>query len=492
MVWVDYDREWKKYQIEFNKLEVKLTKEQIDAGPRARSTRPSAKALEAADRPGRAGDRGPRRRGRKAQAEADQLKGEWYARRPELPVHQGQDRRGALRLRRGRARREGAAPPTKKADLDDLEKQWSDYRAASSRRSWPSGDAAAASSPSLEKTQGSTRRRRRRSSSPSKTRLDDKLRKIEPGFVTLRAQPAHPRPREPVAEGQPDHAREPPRRRDLHRHARRWTAARPATWASTRRATRTAPQPYTHAPEPRALPARARTPSRGSAARPATRAAAAPPASRTPSTPPSTAEQEKDWGKYIGTKEYERWHHWDLPMTAKGTHRVAVRASATRAWWRCRRPSSSTPASCSSSATAASAATRSRAGRDLRKVGPRPHEDHDQDQRGVDLPLGQGAAGLPPDADAADLGRADRRDRRPEGAQRRRDQRGGGLPRRAVGERGLPGPARRATWTPAARPSRPSAASPATASATTSAGSRAPVAPPSAPTDRTSTAPAAR
>ena len=33
----------------------------------------------------------------------------------------------------------------------------------------------------------------------------------------------------------------------------------------------------------------------------------------------STPEQEKAWGKYSKSKEYHRLHHWDLPMTAKGT-----------------------------------------------------------------------------------------------------------------------------------------------------------------------------
>ncbi len=32
----------------------------------------------------------------------------------------------------------------------------------------------------------------------------------------------------------------------------------------------------------------------------------------------STREQEGAWGKYTHTKEYERWHQWDLPMMSKG------------------------------------------------------------------------------------------------------------------------------------------------------------------------------
>jgi cytochrome c2 len=32
----------------------------------------------------------------------------------------------------------------------------------------------------------------------------------------------------------------------------------------------------------------------------------------------STPEQEKDWGRYIGKSHYESWHLWDMPMTAKG------------------------------------------------------------------------------------------------------------------------------------------------------------------------------
>ena len=32
----------------------------------------------------------------------------------------------------------------------------------------------------------------------------------------------------------------------------------------------------------------------------------------------SSREQEQAWGKYTGTKEYDRWHLWDQPMMAKG------------------------------------------------------------------------------------------------------------------------------------------------------------------------------
>ena len=111
MVWVDYDREWKKYQIEFNKLEVKLTKEQIEQaarqGRRGASARPSRQQIAQ----GRAGDRGARRRGADGPGRGRAAAGQVVRHRPELPVHQGQDRRGPLRVRRGRARGQGERRP---------------------------------------------------------------------------------------------------------------------------------------------------------------------------------------------------------------------------------------------------------------------------------------------------------------------------------------------------------------------------------------------
>ena len=134
----------------------------------------------------------------------------------------------------------------------------------------------------------------------------------------LRAQPADPRPGEPVAEDQPDHAGEPLRRRDLHAARRRWTAARPATWASTRRATRRrrSPTPPTRTSD---LYLRGPAPDRED------RLHGLPPGTRPRHElrerrphAASTRSRRRPGASTRHSKEYERWHHWDLPMLAKG------------------------------------------------------------------------------------------------------------------------------------------------------------------------------
>ena len=185
---------------------------------------------------------------------------------------------------------------------------------------------------------------------------------------------------------------------------------------------------------------------------------------------PSSKEQEKAWGKYTGSDTYHPLHYWDLPMTARGHTESQCQ--------KCHQGVVEVP-------KAERLNTRRLPGREVRlprlpqdqglggpaQGRPRPHQDREQDQRGVDLPLDQGAEGLPAHAHAAGLGRAHRRDARPEGPQRRRGQRGGGLHRGEVRPATSILRRPRATWRRGARPSRPWAAWPATGSATTAAGS---------------------
>ena len=102
---------------------------------------------------------------------------------------------------------------------------------------------------------------------------------------------------------------------------------------------------------------------------------------------------------------------------------------------------------------------------------PGPDEDREQDHRGVDLPLDQGAQGFRPTRMPQVWDVRIDETAGPEGPEQRRGQRGGRLHRGEVGA-GTPIRRRpRATCRPGARPSRPSAAWPATGSATTAAGS---------------------
>ena len=102
--------------------------------------------------------------------------------RPELSVHQGQDRRGALRVRGIRARGQVERPAKRKAHLDELEKQFEDYRlqleAVLAERQAARDKVAA-----LEKTKVDAEKAQAELFA-AKTRLNDKLRKIDDTWVT--------------------------------------------------------------------------------------------------------------------------------------------------------------------------------------------------------------------------------------------------------------------------------------------------------------------
>ena len=129
MIWADYDRDWKKYQKEFTKLEVKRTEEQIQEA-QGKVDAAQAQELEERDRPGasRRG-RAARRRSRRREDELDKLDGEWYARRPGLPLHQGQDRRRPLRLRGGARTRNHAARARRRSGSTTSRSSWAKLRA---------------------------------------------------------------------------------------------------------------------------------------------------------------------------------------------------------------------------------------------------------------------------------------------------------------------------------------------------------------------------
>ena len=239
MIWADYDREWKKYQMQFNAARGQAHREADPAGPRARWTRPERQAAAGGDRPGasrrsapaRATDRQGPGRARQAQRPSGTPSTRTTGSpRPEIDV-------GSLRLRGGRARGHRATRTRSSRDLERLEDRWRECLLASSRT------IGARRTPA---TSEGGRSSRRRASTPrrSSTELfaeNDRLRghacsKIQPGFVTMRALtcPSLDLANPSLKVNQIMH-REPAGRRDLHRPRPRWTAAPPATSASTRR-----------------------------------------------------------------------------------------------------------------------------------------------------------------------------------------------------------------------------------------------------------------
>jgi hypothetical protein len=138
----------------------------------------------------------------------------------------------------------------------------------------------------------------------------------------------------------------------------------------------------------------------------------------------SSREQEVAWGKYTGTKEYERWHLWDQPMQTKGTTESQC--------LKCHRGQVEVPrAEKLNTGTAlvekygCFGCHKIKGWEDLRKVGPDLSKVASKTSEEWIGALGPGAAVLPPHADAADLGRTHRRpaDPREPGAGRGRDQR---------------------------------------------------------------------
>src|SRR5262245_19617081 len=180
MIWADYDREWKRYQVEFNRLEVQLTQSQIEqALGKVDAARRQALDTElqqaAQEREANA------QQISQARAEVDRLQGEWYgidqnfrftkARMDvarygyDEAVHQKHDAAGARKR------------------LDDLEKRWNDWRLkledVIARR-----DAASGRLGELEKVERAAEAARKELYA-ERDRLEERLRKIQPGVVSF-------------------------------------------------------------------------------------------------------------------------------------------------------------------------------------------------------------------------------------------------------------------------------------------------------------------
>lgn len=313
MVWVDYDREWKKYQIEFNKLDVKLTKEQIDQA----LGKVDAKKREALEQQLAQGQQEVAARAsevRAARAEAERLQGKWYA--IDQSYRFTKAKIDVARYEYEEAEHEGkSSAARKKAHLDELEKQFEDYRlqleAVLAER-----QAARDKVGALEKTKVEAEKAQAELFA-AKTRLDDKLRKIEPGFVSfVRNLPVLDlaNPSLKIAQVLPAYLRDDVIFTTTEKVDRCTTCHQ----GIDKRGFEAAPQPYkthpnlelyvtgAHAPEKVGCTSCHQGRGRGTGFQSAAHT-------------PSTADQEKDWGRYIGKKHYEQWHLWDQPMTAKGT-----------------------------------------------------------------------------------------------------------------------------------------------------------------------------
>ena len=280
----------------------------------------------------------------------------------------------------------------------------------------------------------------------------------------LRAQPPDPRPGQSVVEGQPDHAVEPLRRRDLH----------PDPEGGPLHDLPPGDRPEGIRERPPAL----HHPSRAGAVRPGRPRHRQ---GRLHGVPPGAGSRhdlrhrrphalDQGAGEGLGPVLRHRVVRADAPLgpadAGPGRHPVAVRQVPPRGGGGAEGPSPERGHR-ARRALRLLRLPQDQGLRDETEGGTGPEQDRLEDQRGVHLPLDQGAAGPAAHPHAAVLGREDRRDPGAPAAQQRRSQRGGGVPRwrsrwrRAIRRR------RPATWSRGGRCSRRWAVSPATAWART-------------------------
>ncbi len=313
MVWDDYDREWKKHQIAFNRLEVQQTQKQrdealgkVDASRRKAIEEQLAKGQqEMADR---------RAEIDRARAEAAKAHNEWYAVDQDFRFTKADIDVKRYEFEEA-AHRGYASAPERKKELDALEKKWSELRLKLEEVT--AREAAANTTlAELEKTYLEAEKAQKEAFAEY-ARLNDKLQTLQEGFVfqvrnlpvldmanpSLKVQQIMP------ANLYDDVIFSPTPKVD------RCTTCH---LGIDKKGYENAPQPYTSHPD---IDVYLRGPhpiekigctvchqGRG-------RATSFLNAVHTP----ATKEQEHLWGKYSGTKEYERWHLWDQPMLAKGT-----------------------------------------------------------------------------------------------------------------------------------------------------------------------------
>jgi len=312
MVWADYDREWKKYQIEFNKLEVKLTKEQREAAL-AKVDPAKAKDLDQRIAEGEKAVAAHGDEMRKLQAEVDRLKGVWY--RVDQDFRFTKAKIDVARYDYEEAAHKGeTSAPSRKKRLDDLEAQWRQFRLD---REKVEADQAAVNAKVAE-LDGKLHdaEKARDEVYAERTRLDGRLKAIDQGWIAeVRNLPiidmANPsiKVNQIITANLLDDV--------IFTGTPKVDRCTTCHLGIAKKGYESAPQPYTTHPNvdlylggPHPIERVGCTVCHQGRGRATNFKGAVHTA--------STIEQEKAWGKYTHTKEYERWHQWDLPMLSKG------------------------------------------------------------------------------------------------------------------------------------------------------------------------------
>ena len=313
MVWDDYHREWKKYQVEFNKLEVKLTEAQIQEAL-GKVDAAKREELQAKLAQGQQEIAARRAEVRKLENEVEKLDAEWYRvdqdsrfTKAEIDVARFEYEEAAQHKASNAAR--------KKAHLDALEKRSAELRVqledVIARRDGAKGRLA-----ELEKTKLEAEKTQKELYA-EKTRLEDRLHKIKPGFVSfVRNMPILDmlNPSLKINQIMPAHLKDDV----IFTQTEKVDRCTTCHLGIDKKGYEGAPQPYTTHPNmelylrgPHAVEKVGCTACHQGRGRATGFQNAAHTASST--------DQEKAWGKHTGTSHYESIHLWDLPMMAKGT-----------------------------------------------------------------------------------------------------------------------------------------------------------------------------
>jgi len=312
MVWADYDREWKKYQLQFNQLEVSLTQKQIeDALGKMDAAR--RQQLEAALLKGAEEERARFAEIKKAEAEVARLQGRWYA--VDQNYRFTKARIDVARYNYEEAlNKKATSAEARLKELRELEDRWRQYR-LELEKVIAERDAAQNALNTLEATRQKAEKERAEMFT-EKDRLEDRLRKIKPGFASFArnlpildlANPSLKVNQIITANLQDDVIFSGTPKVDRCTTCHQGIDKKGYEKAKQPFTTHPNFELYLQGPHPvEKVGCTVCHQGRG-------RATGFVPAVHTP----STKEQETKWGQYSKTKEYERWHYWDYPMMAKG------------------------------------------------------------------------------------------------------------------------------------------------------------------------------
>jgi cytochrome c2 len=312
MVKADYDREWRQHQVEFNRLRVALTKEQIEKALSPEDAQRLAEVEEQLAR-GREAAAAQKDEIRKVESEVDALQADWYARDQDYRFTKA--RLDVARYELDEAVASGSARAgARREALRRLERQWEKERLAVedivARR-----EAGKERLAELRKAEIEAQKARAVLLA-EKTRLEDLLRRIQPGFVSfVRNLPIvdMANPSLKVNQIMPSSLFDDV----IFTQTPKVDRCTTCHLGIDQKGFEDAPQPYTTHPElelyvqgPHAIDRVGCTVCHQGRGRGTTFVTAA--------HTPSTKEQEKDWGRYSGTESYKPMKHWDLPMLARG------------------------------------------------------------------------------------------------------------------------------------------------------------------------------